>query len=189
MIAALYVDPRGPYANLPGVDAWDEARDARLYDGPWPVVAHPPCGPWGSLRHLDRFGDRSCGLVAVDQVRRWGGVLEHPARSSLYARANLPAPGGFPDEYGGFSVEVCQCDWGHVARKRTWLYVVGGVVPAERPAPLEPTHWVSGGRRRNPKSDGQLVPAGIKVCSPTQRRRTPRLFRDFLLSIARSVPQ
>lgn len=26
-VAALYVDPRGVYANLPGVDVWDAARD------------------------------------------------------------------------------------------------------------------------------------------------------------------
>src|SRR5262245_21678454 len=38
-IAALYGDPRGCYANLPGVELWDEARDARKYAGPWPVVA------------------------------------------------------------------------------------------------------------------------------------------------------
>ena len=27
-VAALYVDPNGVYAGLPGVDVWDEARDA-----------------------------------------------------------------------------------------------------------------------------------------------------------------
>ena len=41
MIAALYVLPDGPYANLPDVDPWDKARDARLYAGPHPVVAPP----------------------------------------------------------------------------------------------------------------------------------------------------
>lgn len=27
MIAALYVDPRGAYAGLDGVEVWDEARE------------------------------------------------------------------------------------------------------------------------------------------------------------------
>lgn len=47
MIAALYVQAEGCYFGVDGVDPWDEQRDARLYDGPWPVVAHPPCQRWG----------------------------------------------------------------------------------------------------------------------------------------------
>jgi hypothetical protein len=43
VIAALYVETGGCYFGLPDVDPWDQARDARLYAGPWPVVAHPPC--------------------------------------------------------------------------------------------------------------------------------------------------
>ncbi len=38
MIAALYVERGGVYWDFPGVDPWDQARDARLYAGPWPVV-------------------------------------------------------------------------------------------------------------------------------------------------------
>ena len=38
MIAALYVQPDGCYADVPDVELWDEARDARTYDGPWSVV-------------------------------------------------------------------------------------------------------------------------------------------------------
>ena len=49
MIAALYVAKGGCYSGLPGVDAWDEERDARRYAGPWPVVAHPPCQRWGKM--------------------------------------------------------------------------------------------------------------------------------------------
>ena len=40
-VAALYVEPKGCYVGVAGVDAWDEARDARRYAGPYPVVAHP----------------------------------------------------------------------------------------------------------------------------------------------------
>ena len=46
-VAALYVQRDGCYFGLPDVDPWDERRDARLYAGPWPVVAHPPCARWG----------------------------------------------------------------------------------------------------------------------------------------------
>ena len=62
MIAALYVAPNGSYIGLPGVDAWTEARDARLYAGPHPVVAHPPCQRWGKFwagqpLHIKRTGE------------------------------------------------------------------------------------------------------------------------------------
>ena len=76
MVAALYVDPTGPYVGRPDVDPWDEARDARLYNGPHPVVAHPPCGPWGKLRDLYLGHEHDCGPRAVEQVRAFGGVLE-----------------------------------------------------------------------------------------------------------------
>lgn len=146
MIAALYIDSkRGPYAAMPGVDAWGIERDATQYAGPWPVVAHPPCKSWGSLRHLalPNQAERDCGPRAVEQVRRWGGVLEQPAHSQLWAACGLPRPGELPDSFGGWSIEVSQCDFGHLARKRTWLYIVGcrpDCIPALPPA-REPTHW------------------------------------------------
>lgn len=46
-IAALYVATDGAYFGVPGIDPWDEARDARKYAGPWAVIAHPPCQRWG----------------------------------------------------------------------------------------------------------------------------------------------
>jgi hypothetical protein len=79
MIAALFVEKNGPYAGLEGVDVWDESRDARLYAGPFPVVAHPPCQRWGQLANLveARYGypvgdDGGCFAAALASVRKWG---------------------------------------------------------------------------------------------------------------------
>lgn len=51
MIAALFVERDGAYYGIGGVDPWDQERDARLYVGPHPVVAHPPCERWGRYWH------------------------------------------------------------------------------------------------------------------------------------------
>ncbi len=187
-VAVLYVDALGPYPTI--VREWYGAeRDAKTYAGPWPVVAHPPCGPWGTMRHLSsgkgESQDATCGPHAVTMVRRWGGALEHPRGSQLFPTCGLPLPGELPDEWGGVTFEVCQVDWGHVARKRTWIYVVGvplSKIPPSPPA-REPTHWASGSRGRSSRR-GSPVPAGIKVCSAQQRRRTPEAFARWLVEVA-----
>ena len=187
-VAVLYIDPRGPYASMPNVDAWDETRDARMYDGPYPVVAHPPCGPWSELRHLSRRPqDLDCAPRALADVRRWGGVLEHPHRSKFWAAADVPAPGEAPDAWGGWTIDVDQVSWGHVARKRTRLYFVGvtrDAVAATLRTGGTPTHWCSGSRAHPGRKGGGVVPPGIKVCSAQQRRRTPPLLAAWLVSLA-----
>lgn len=50
-VAALFVETGGCYYGLPGVDPWDEARDARNYRGPHPVVCHSPCQRWSKYWH------------------------------------------------------------------------------------------------------------------------------------------
>lgn len=132
MIAALYVEKDGCYAGLPGVDPWDESRDARRYSGPHPVVAHHPCQRWGrfwhgSTRKPHQFklgADGGCFTAAVMAVRCWGGVLEHPADSSAWATYNLnppPREGGWiaVDLTGGWTCCVSQGHYGHMAGKRT----------------------------------------------------------------------
>jgi len=187
-VVAIYVDPRGPYPSL--VAEWYDAdRDARSYTGTLPVVAHPPCGPWGRLRHLSRHDRPEHALHAVEVVRRVGGVLEHPAHSLLWRAAGLPLPGELPDAWGGRTIAVCQSDWGHVARKRSWIYWVSRATPTPPPFPgREPTHWISGGRGRG-RASGRgrshtPVPTGIKVCSAQQRRRTPIAFAEWLIDLA-----
>lgn len=186
-VAALYVDPRGPYPALRDVDYWTAERDARGYAGPYPVVAHPPCAGWGMLRHLaaNDNGRDACGPRAVGQVRQWRGVLEQPAHSQLWTHCELPRPDAAPDRWGGYAIEVAQCAWGHPARKRTWLYLVGvprALVERTRRHGGTPTHWCSGGGTARGRP-----PPGIKICSPQQRNRTPAAFARWLVRLARAA--
>jgi hypothetical protein len=188
-VSALYIDPRGPYPKLVA-DCWDELRDARNYVGPNPVVAHPPCGPWGRLRHLYEGQDRDCAIRALEHVRCYGGVLEHPAGSKLWEHdpalaRHIGRFGAHMDSFGGRCISVDQVEWGHVARKRTWLYLVNvNLHTSVPPYPgRAPTHWLSGGRTPSSRR-GSPVPPGIKVCSAQQRRRTPILFAEWLVSLA-----
>ncbi len=182
-VAALYIDPRGPYPRMEWVDCWDAERDATNYAGPFPVVAHPPCGPWSKLRHLYRGDEHALGLVAFQQVRKWGGVLEQPEGSRLFDAAGAPTHPGKYDAWGGRMIKVNQCDWGHVARKPTWLYTIRiDHLGITMPKHCEPTHWCSGGGTGRGKT-----PPGIKVCSAQQRRRTPPAFAEWLVELARSV--
>ncbi len=183
-VAALYVDRLGPYPKLVS-DWYDEARDARSYDGPLPIVAHPPCGPWSSLRHLhSKPEQRDLGIFAVEQVRKWGGVLEQPAGSLLFDECDMHQTSG---SYNDFSLAVEQVAWGHCARKRTWLYLVGidrSLATSGIRTGGTPTHWASGGRRHSRKGSGGFVPPGIKVCSAQQRNRTPIAFAEWLIELA-----
>ena len=134
-IAALYVEAGGCYTGLPDVDAWDEARDARLYAGPYPVVAHPPCQRWGKLwagqpLFIKRTGirkikgdDGGCFKAAIASVRQWGGVIEHPWQSHAWPHFGLNTPDRagrwiVADFYGGWTCCVEQGRYGHYARSR-----------------------------------------------------------------------
>lgn len=100
MIAALFVLADGPYAGLADVDPWPEVRDARLYAGPHPVVAHPPCARWGRYWHGGpsarvrrvKGDDAGCFASALASVRKWGGVLEHPEATAAWAAHGILAP-------------------------------------------------------------------------------------------------
>ncbi len=199
-VAALYVQRGGVYWGLDGVDAWDEPRDARLYAGPWPVVAHPPCARWGRYwsggpSAPGRFNlgdDGGCFASALAAVRRWGGVFEHPEGSHAWRWAELNLPpfdGGWvvADWQGGWTCCVEQGHYGHRARKKTWLYANGVELPSLRWGPSSASArldegWHSTAERR------RAIKTGIcQRLSARQRAATPEPFRDLLLSIARTA--
>lgn len=202
-IAALFVETSGAYFGLPSVDPWDESRDARYYPGPWPVVAHPPCQRWGRFyfggpqwlkdgHPRKKLGDdNGCFASAIAAVRRWGGVLEHPADSKAWDAFGVARPsrsgGWIPADAFGWTCCVSQGNYGHKADKRTWLYAV---VP---PGTLPELKWG--------KSDKRVLLAGlskarrerdrrtgiVQALSKRQRAATPPEFRNLLISIARSA--
>jgi len=70
LVAALFVQADGCYSNLTTVDAWQESRDARRYDGKLPVVAHPPCSRWSRLA---RSNGAALAMKASAQLQALSG--------------------------------------------------------------------------------------------------------------------
>ena len=199
MIAALYVETDGCYFNLPDIDPWDEPRDARKYNGPWPVIAHPPCQRWGRFWHGStrkphqfRMGeDDGCFAMALTAVRNYGGVLEHPKDSRAWDWFGLkkpPATGGWiqSDDYGGYSCCVWQGNYGHFSGKPTWLYVVSKNLPelkwGKTKQRLHPTALKKHGYEKA-RRIGMMAMIGGKNKTKI-RNATPIEFRNLLIDIA-----
>jgi hypothetical protein len=204
-VAALYVEPKGCYVGAPGVDPWDEARDARQYAGPHPVVAHPPCQRWGRFWHGStrkphqyKMGDDGgCFAAAFWAVNNFGGVIEHPADSHAWGEfqiAKPPRSGGWVTASNGLANAwtccVYQGHYGHDSGKATWLYVVGvkledlpelkwGKTEQRLPAWMIERYGYEKARRI-----GVVAMVGGKNKTAI-RNATPEPFRDLLLSIAR----
>lgn len=206
IVSALYVEVGGSYYGLPDVDPWDEARDARLYAGPNPVVAHPPCQRWGKLwagqpLFIKRTGirkkkgaDGGCFAAALNAARAYGGIIEHPWQSHAWPHFNINVPpreGGWiaADFYGGWTCCVEQGRYGHYARKPTLLLAYNCDLPE--------LDWGIGESRLDPaviermglkraKRLGEVGSRGGGTDS-APRIGTPQPFRDLLLSIARTA--
>lgn len=191
MIAALFVERGGVYWNRPDIDAWDEERDARLYAGPHPVVAHPPCSRWCQLAHVNqkRYGhkvgdDGGCFAAAVVAVNKWGGVLEHPAFTYAWDAFGLPSPTaqGWTRHLGSpaWVTQVSQGAYGHRARKLTWLYYVGGAEPPSLnwsvPAPSAQVSFC--------KNHGN---SPLPRLSKKEAKASPPAFAEALIAIAKAA--
>ena len=168
-VAVLFARRDSCYKLLGGVDVYDADRDARSFTGGCPVIAHPPCRSWGRLRnaaHIVR-GEKELARFAVRAIWANSGVLEHPAGSLLWDDMGLPKPG--VDIGPGFTLEVNQCWWGHLAQKKTWLYFYG--IPANQIPRLalsihRPPRVINSSKAARQKS-------GRKEVTKAQREATP----------------
>ncbi len=192
-VAALFIDPDGPYPQMEGVDWWDETRDARLYEGPFPVVCHSPCHLWTNMTKVNykRYKDRSpeheerlrpgndqgCFASALDSLIAFGGVLEHPAGSTAFDEYQIPKPrveGWCRVADNLWVCEVWQVAYGHKARKRTWLAYCGKRPPFELNwERREGTHQIGWFDRKK------------KTLGKKEASRTPQAFADDLVKLAR----
>lgn len=194
MVAALYVDTRrGPYPGLLGENnCWGLERDAKSYRGPDAVVAHPPCGPWGRMAQWCTLQDPECGPIAVRQVRRFGGVLEHPIATRLREHCFLPTPwslaGGRPLPMFAareWALNVEQVRWGHIARKATYLFFVG-VQPCDLPPippPKKPVAWIGGPRPYRDAAKSR----GMRLARKSETHITPVDFAAWLVTAVRNA--
>lgn len=179
---ALFVRDDSAYKNREGWDAYDAARDALSYSDLFPVVCHPPCRAWGRLSHMAhnvREGEADLALWSIDKIRQNGGILEHPAGSRLFGKY-VPDVGE-TDKYGGFTILIDQYDFGHVAHKKTKLYICG-INPEDLPVlpPKDHTiHYCEKGKRRSICGNVK----GTTRCTQYQREYTPEKLIDYFESV------
>jgi hypothetical protein len=110
-VTVLYANMASFYREMLNVEVWPVL--AQFYVGPYPVICHPPCGPWGKFKWRCKHQDASLGPLAIKQAHRFGGVVEQPLGSTLFRDHGW---------IGSTVTRVKQCDYGHRAEKATLLY-------------------------------------------------------------------
>jgi hypothetical protein len=180
MIAVLFARADSAYKDFTIFDVYDIDRDAREYCKNYPVLAHPPCRAWGQLSHManPREGEKQLAYFALAQVRLNGGVLEHPSSSRFFREANLPL-GTITDDFGGFTIEIDQFDFGHVAHKATKLYICGidyNELPTMPPKNTSSTDRSICGNVK-----------GTKRCTQYQREYTPIPLIEWLKKVTDKI--
>ena len=170
---ALYCRSDSPYKNRSHFDVYDKERNALTYKGPLPVVAHPPCRTWGKLKHMAlrnvenagaiRHKEQQLALHALEQVYKWGGVLEHPRDSVIWKLIQ-------PHMDNCQVLELNQYDYGHVASKPTNLLVYPKVkIPTMEMPKLRPPR------------------INVAAASINQREKTPEKMIDFIEEILHQI--
>lgn len=182
-VAVLFARADSIYKSIPGCDVWDMGRDARKWPGGAPIVGHPPCRAWGGLRHFakPRPDEKALATWCVDQIRIEGGVLEHPAGSTLWAAKGLPEPNS-KDAWGGFTIIAPQFWWGHLADKATRFYICG---LNHRDLPAVPFVLGEAPRTMNGVTKEKLARGSKPELLKKDREKTPEALARWLVELAR----
>lgn len=114
-----------------------------------------------------------------------GGVIEHPEASHAWSEFGLVKPphvGGWIKAGDGIGWTVCveQGHYGHMARKKTWLYVVGCSYD-DLPALMCGS---SGDKQKIDPYHARVTGGSLERMSKIERVSTPVPFRDVLIRIA-----
>jgi len=114
MITILCAKKNSLYKTIPGLDVWDEDRDAYFFTGSNPVITHAPCAQWSRMNAFSNpdTDAKELAFFCLNKVIRNGGIFEHPAGSSFFKEAGVTR--------NIYSVD--QSWWGFPARKRTYLF-------------------------------------------------------------------
>jgi hypothetical protein len=138
--------------------------------------------------------DGGCFAAALDAVRTFGGVIEHPWGSFAWPHFGLNTPdraGGWimADFMGGWTCCVEQGQYGHYARKPTLIYAFGVELPSLKwgysAAQLDPDVVARMGLQRAKRLGEVGARGGGTDSSP--RIGTPEPFRDVLIQMAESA--
>lgn len=190
MIPVLFARKNSIYKQL-GCDVWDKGRDARNWKGGAPGIYHPPCGQWGNMAQFANVSEeKQLAIQAVNLIRQYGGVLEHPATSKLWNYMGLPMPGQI-DQYGGYSICINQSWFGHKAEKRTLLYIVGvdqQNLP-EIPISFDRIDYCVRYSRRQWKLRKEKGIKSVKEITKQEREHTPEALAKWLMAVAEKCVQ
>jgi hypothetical protein len=171
MTIVLFTKENSIYEQL-GCECYGKERNALTYTGDKPVIAHPPCRAWGTMKHWAKpeIGEKELALWAFDLVNKNGGILEHPLRSELWKTVNTSTGHLFP---------INQLDFGHVCTKPTMLYISGLQTLSSLPTiPLtfkQPTHKI-----QSMKSE---FGRKLKWANKNQREGTPEKLAQWMIDI------
>lgn len=154
MTTVLFTRKDSIYKEL-GCDCWDAERNARLYLGAGPVIAHPPCRAWGRMAHWSKHTDyeKSHAVWTIDLIRKFGGIMEHPVTSRVWELLD-------DDEK---TLVVDQNWFGHPAQKRTRLFY--NLPNRYPPIPFQL----------------ERIERPVEQMSKRQREQTPRPFAEWLI--------
>ena len=162
-IAILCANERSIYHEIPTVEVYDRRRNARIFTGSQPVIAHPPCRSYSAfMSHWAKPepGERDLALFCTERVACNGGVLEHPAHSRYLRR--------FVGSSEWKIEEVHQSWFGYPTTKRTWL-----LMPSTYTVPEVPFTLTQYGKER------QL----FENMSHSQRSATTYTFAKWLINL------